>query len=165
MSHPSTTLLNLPSSRLAAIPLAVVMAVSLLTFAGCSAGDPLASGSTDRQTRVIMNLLSVYYGDYLQAQSAPPKDAATFRAYIESRSSDLQRYNLQGPDQLLTSPRDGQPFVIVTGKRLAPKDSPGTPWAAYEQTGALGTQMAVQVRGGVHDLSPEEIAQNFGGKD
>lgn len=141
---------------------AVCVACIVATL-GCSSGDPLTSGSTDRQTRVIMNLLSQYYGEYLQSHSGkPPKDANAFREYVESRSEEFQRYNIQELDQLLISPRDQQPFVIVTGKRVVPSHSPGMPWAAYEQTGLDGVVMAVQVRGGVHDLSAEELGEIIG---
>ena len=59
--------------------------------------------------------------------------------------------------------RDGQ-FVVVYGKRLAPSESPGTPWAAYEQTGVDGKRFAVQVRGANEELSPEQFAAQFPSK-
>jgi len=110
-----------------------------------------------------MNVLSIFYGEYLEShRGKPPQSSADFRQYLESRPEDLKRYKVKNPNQLMTSPRDGQPLVIVCGKRrLAPADSPGTPWAAYEQTGVEGKRMAVRVRGGVHDLSDDEVAQIF----
>ncbi|RIK85351.1 MAG: hypothetical protein DCC67_04155 [Planctomycetota bacterium] len=65
--------------------------------------------------------------------------------------------DIGGIDGLLTSPRDGQPLVIVYGKRIAPKDSPNTPWAAYEQTGVDGKRMVAKVRGTVDELTTAEI--------
>lgn len=110
-----------------------------------------------------MYVLSVIYGEYLDSHlGKPPKDIGAFREYLESRADELEWYNIENLDQLLISPRDGQPLVIVCGKRLAPADSPGTPWAAYEQTGIDGKRMAVQVRGGVYELSADEIDQIVG---
>ena len=144
-----------------AVHVAAFMACTL-SVAGCTPGDPLTSGTSDRQTRVLMNVLSVFYGDYLDAHRGnPPKDVDAFRAYLESRAEDLKRYKLKNVDQLMTSPRDGQPLAIVCAKRVAPPGSPGTPWAAYEQSGVEGTRMAVQVRAGVQELSPDEIEQIF----
>ena len=141
---------------------AAILTACLMAITGCSQGDPFNSGSNDRKTRIVMNLLSVFYGEYLDShQGRPPKDNDAFREYLETRTEDLNRYNLQSIDQLMTSPRDGQPLLIVCGKRLAPVDSPGTPWAAYEQQGIDGVKMAVQVRGGVQDLSADEIDRIF----
>lgn len=144
---------------------ALLLAACLIGTTGCASGDTAAIGPNDRQTRIVMNVLSIFYGEYLDSHAGrPPQDSAAFREYIESRPDELQRYNVQNLDELLNSPRDGQPFVIVCGKRVAPKDSPATPWAAYEQSGLDGIIMAVQVRGGVHDLSASEISQIAGQK-
>jgi len=136
---------------------AILTAVVLATT-GCSSDTDFNAGSTERQTKVTMNVLSIIYGEYLDFHNAnPPKDIGAFRKYLESRAEDLKRYNVEKIDQLLISPRDGQPFVIICGKRSAPSDSPDMPWAAYEQNGIEGKRLAVQVRGGVHELIAEEI--------
>ncbi|MEM8945140.1 MAG: hypothetical protein AAGD11_08150 [Planctomycetota bacterium] len=144
---------------------AIFLLVCMIAIVGCASDDSIHSGSVDRQTRILMSLLSVFYGEYLDShRGIPPQDNAVFRAYMQSRSEELQRYNLQSLDQLLTSPRDGKPFEIVCGKRRAPSDSPDTPWAAYEQQGVDGVVMAVLVRGGVRDLSDAEIQQIVDGQ-
>lgn len=142
---------------------AALVAACLLALVGCSQGDPLTSGSLDRQTRIVLNLCSNFYDEFLRSHGgAPPKDQEAFRAYMESRREDLARYNVKELDQLLVSPRDGKPFLFVVGKRVAPPNSPGTPWAAYEQVGVEGKIMAVQVRGGVHELTADELAKIVG---
>lgn len=142
--------------------LAVILVGSTLTCTGCSSGNTHSSGD-DRQARLVMNVVSIFYGEYLEShRGKPPQSSDEFRQYLESRPENLKRYKVENLDQLMTSSRDGQPLVIVCGKRrLAPADSPGTPWAAYEQTGVEGKKMAVQVRGGVHELSNGEVAQIF----
>jgi len=137
-----------------------ILVAGFLTNTGC--GGKRVSLGDDKETRVVMNVLSIFYGEYLEShRGKPPQNSGDFRNYLESRSEDLTFYHVANPDQLLTSPRDGQPFVIVCGKRHAPKDSPGTPWAAYEQSGIEGKRMAVRVRGGAYELSADEIAQIF----
>jgi hypothetical protein len=116
-------------------------------------------GDDDFQTRRSMSALASFYGDYLSANGAPPKDEAAFRAFLDERLQRIDRMKLGGVDGLLMSPRDGQPLVVVYGKRLAPPDSPNTPWAAFEQTGVDGRRMAAKVRGSVDELSSEEIAK------
>jgi hypothetical protein len=130
----------------------------VLAIAGCSSDTDIYGGSTERQTKVTMNVLSIIYGEYLDSHNGnPPKNSGEFRKYLESQREELRRYNVENIDQLLLSPRDGKPFVIICGKRSAPSDAPDTPWAAYEQNGNEGKRMAVQVRGGVHELTDENI--------
>lgn len=137
----------------------------LLAVAGCGGGGPPGGKGVDQQTRVAMNKISQFYGEYLGLhRSVPPRDAATFRTFLESRPNELKQRRIDDLNQLLKSPRDGQPYTIVCGKRRAPADAPQYPWAAYEQTGVDGKRMAVQVRGGAHELSQEEFAREFSAK-
>jgi hypothetical protein len=118
-------------------------------------------GDADFQTRRTMSTLASFYGDYLGTYGAPPKDEAAFRAFLEERAQGIERMDIGGVDGLLKSPRDGQPLVVIYGKRQAPADSPNTPWVAYEQTGVNGKHMAAMVRGAVDELTADEIAKQF----
>ena len=140
--------------------LATLLMASLLVCASCSTGDSIKPD--ERQARVVMNVLSIFYGEYLEShRGKPPESSDEFREYLESRPEELKRNNVTSVDQLLTSPRDGLPLVMVCGKRVAPPGSPGTPWAAYEQSGVNDKRLAVQVRGGVHEFSTNEIDRLF----
>jgi hypothetical protein len=111
-----------------------------------------------------MSTLASVYGDFLAAHAGnPPKDEAEFRQFLEQYAKGLERMDIGGVDGLLKSPRDGEPLIVVYGKRQAPKDSPNTPWAAFEKTGVEGKRMAVQVRGNVDELTSDEIAKVFPG--
>ncbi|MCI0699640.1 MAG: hypothetical protein L0241_00950, partial [Planctomycetia bacterium] len=63
-------------------------------------------------------------------------------------------------DALLISPRDGKPIVIVPGfsPNLEPKDDEQS-IVAYEQTGADGKRMTVDIRGTVVLVTDEEFAE------
>jgi hypothetical protein len=141
--------------------LACLALLASAILAGCGGGVSPTGGDADFQTRRRMSMVASFYGDFLSANGVPPKDEAAFRAFLEERSVILKRMNLD-VNELLTSPRDGQPLVIVYGKKLAPADSPGTPWATIEQTGVDGKRMAAQVRGAVDELSPEAVEKEFG---
>jgi len=130
---------------------------SWLLSAGCGGGVSPTGGDADFQTRRSMSAVASFYGDYLSAHGAPPKDEAAFRAFLQERSKQIERMNIGGVDGLLKSPRDEQPLVVVYGKRIAPPDSPHMPWAAFEQTGVDGKRMAAQVRGSIEELTTEEI--------
>jgi hypothetical protein len=134
---------------------AAALLLGLAATLGCGGVSPTGGGD-DFQTRRMLGLVATFYGDFLSERGAPPKDEAAFRAFLQERSQRLERMKLD-VDTLLTSPRDGQPFIIVYGKRVAPRDSPNTPWAAYEQTGVDGKRLAAQVRGQIVELTTEEI--------
>jgi hypothetical protein len=130
-----------------------------IALAGCGRGMSPTGGDDDFQARRSMSALASFYGDYLSANGAPPKDEAAFRAFLDERKQRIDRMQLGGVDGLLKSPRDGQPLVVVYGKRLAPPDSPNTPWVAFEQTGVDGKRLGAKVRGSIDELSSEEITK------
>jgi hypothetical protein len=110
-----------------------------------------------------MRIVADEYGEFLATHGGqPPADVAAMRTFLESRLPTLSAdYDVKSPDDLLASPRDGQPLVIVCGKKIAPPDSPETPWAAYEQTGVDGKRLASGVRYGPVELTPEEFARQI----
>jgi hypothetical protein len=138
---------------------AAALLIGLAATLGCGGVSPTGGGD-DFQTRRMLGLVATFYGDFLSERGAPPKDEADFRAFLQERSKRLERMSLSA-DELLTSPRDGQPFVIVYGKRVAPPDSPNTPWAAYEKEGVDGKRLAAQVRGQIVELTADEIAKQL----
>jgi hypothetical protein len=137
-----------------------IVAASELSLAGC--GGSAAGGGDNFKVQQQLNTVASFYGDYLSEHGgAPPQDEAAFRAFLQERAQGIERMDVGGVDGLLTSPRDGQLFVVIYGKRLAPADSPNTPWAAYEQTGVDGKRFAAQVRGDVVELTDAEIASQI----
>jgi hypothetical protein len=142
-------------------PALSLVALIGLALIGCR--DAAAPAGNDALARRQVSLVAMLYGQYLQSHNnLPPADEAAFRSFLnEYGGSRLKEYNIDNLDKLLTSPRDGQPFGIVYGKRLAPADSPGTPWAAYEKTGVDGKRLAAQARGATVELTPEQFAATF----
>ena len=141
---------------------AVALLCGSLAIVGCGGVEPPDASSDDQKTVTLMNTLAVYYNDYLSLyRGRPPKDGATFRKFLKSRADNLKQYEIEDLEQLFNSPRDGQPFTIIFGKRIAVSDSPGTFWAAYEQTGVDGKRMAVRTYGGVDLLDADQFAQEF----
>lgn len=141
--------------------LATLLLATLLVSVGCSSTKTIPDDG-DRTTRAVLGVLSDFYADYLQSHNGKaPKDNADFHKYLESRAEDLKLFNVESPDELFTSRRDGRPLVIVSGQVVAPPDSPRSPWAAYEQKGIDGKRYAVRVRGGIHEMTDDEITQTF----
>jgi hypothetical protein len=128
---------------------------------GCGGGISPTGGDADFQTRRTMSALASFYGDYLSAYGAPPKDEASFRTFLAEDSARIERMDIGGIDGLLKSPRDGQPLVVVYGTKITPAGAPNSPWVAHEQTGVDGKQMAAKVRGEVEELTAADIAKQF----
>lgn len=133
---------------------------------GCNRSVGSSASDADRQTAIALKLAGIAYGEYLAAnRGVPPKDAAALRKHIESRLPDLRANGVTSADDLLISPRDGEPFVVIVGQRLATPDDTEAPWALYEATGAGGKRMIGSARGVVVELSPEEFAQQLPGAE
>ena len=134
------------------------LAAISVVASGCS-GKGSASGG-EEQTTAAMRLLGMQYAAYLGAHNnSPPKDEAAMREWLEAHMDELQPYGVKAVDDLLKSSRDGQPLVIVYAKTIADPSQPDMAWAAYEQTGDGSTRLAVNVRGAVAKLTPEEFAK------
>ncbi len=105
-----------------------------------------------------MRLLGMQYAEYLAAHNnSAPADEAAMRSWLEAHMNELTPYGVKSVDDLLKSSRDGQPLVVVYGKKVADPNQPDMPWAAYEQTGAGGTRLACNIRGAVAKLGSEEF--------
>ena len=143
----------------------LLLATALSICAGCPEGRP-GPDDKDRQTRAVLGVVAEFYGSYLRNRKGKaPKDNEDFHNYLASRAEELKLYNVESPDQLFNSPRDERPLVIVSGQVVAPPDYPESPWAAFEQKGADGKRYGVRVRGGVHELTTEEIDQILASKE
>jgi hypothetical protein len=135
--------------------LAAALVVAAATCSGCGG----ATAGSDDQSRAAMKLLGIEYGRYLAAHGSPPKDEAAWRAYLESRMSDLSAYGVKSVDDLLGKGRDGQPIQVIYGATVTAPHQTEYPWAAYEQTGVGGQRLAVNVRGGLQELAPDEFSK------
>src|SRR5262249_36157886 len=126
------------------IPLAM-----LAGLAGCRSSSPTlyvvpVTPSEDRPKYIAMA-----YMDALQGPKGPPHHVNDLKPYLERHGN---------VDELLVSPSDGQPFVIIWGKQLSggPTDYKGLfPILAYEKKGSGGQRAVTDIRG-VCMTVPEE---------
>jgi hypothetical protein len=131
---------------------------TLVGIAGCGSDDGAAVQDVDSDARTLLRLLANEYGEFMTAnQGRVPKDEAEFRKFIEPKAKTVGTgLKIETVDALLTSPRDKQPLVIVTGTKREPSDAPGSPWAFRERAGVDGQILAVGVRYGPVELSTAE---------
>ena len=134
----------------------VLVAVNLL-LAGCSR----ASSNQGNMNRGPLRLVGIEYGKFEAANRRVPRDRQEFEKFLRGRLDRLAGYGVHSVDDLLVSPRDGQPLIIVCGN--AKSRSERTHWAACEKTGVGGQRMAGDSLGGTSEISEEEFQSVFGG--
>lgn len=122
-------------SRIGGI-LLLVFATSLLGCSGVSEDADLA------KQRMGLGGLARVYGQYMsQHRGRPPRSEKELRKFIESQGAEyLVGLEVETIDELFTSPRDGEPYVVIYGKR---QDV-----VAYEAVGADGKRFYAHNLGG-----------------
>jgi hypothetical protein len=127
--------------------------------AGCGSGGAGAIGSKDDVSH--LRVVGILYGRYMEAHGrAAPANEEQFIAFLQQEPGN---WNKLAPTakELLASPRDGQPLVVVYGRPL--KDDPeiGFPLIAHEKTGVDGQLIAISSSGTIVPKSSEDIARLF----
>jgi hypothetical protein len=117
----------------------------ILTIAlGCS--------SSQHQVSVVesnIGQLSIYYGQFRQAnQGRVPKDEAEFKGFLQK----LPGFDEAKVTEMLTSPRDKQPYVV---RYKAPPPPQGV--VMHEATGLNGIRFAVNINGAVLELDEAQF--------
>jgi hypothetical protein len=144
-------------------PFRCAATLALLIGAALSAGCGSGEGGAVVEKRDVsqMRVVGILYGRCMQANGgAAPANEEKFAAFMQQEPENWNKL-APTPKELLTSPRDGQPLVVVYGRRL--KDDPeiGFPLIAHEKTGVDGQQMVISTNGTVQLKSPDEVAQLF----
>jgi hypothetical protein len=134
-----------------------LVSTSLVAVVGCG-NDGTSVGNVDSDARTLLRLLANEYGEFMNAHDGRiPRDEAEFRKFLAPRTNTVAAGIQFGTiEELLSSPRDKQPLVIVTGTRREPSDAPGVPWAFRERVGVDGQIFAAGVRYGPVELSTAE---------
>jgi hypothetical protein len=135
-----------------------LLGASVVGVIGCGDNGGAAARNVDNDARTLLRLLGNEYGEFMRAhQGRVPKDEPEFRKFLEPRLDAVgASFQISTVDELLSSPRDKQPLVLVTGTRREPSDAPGTPWALRERAGVDGQVFAVGVRYGPVELSTQD---------
>jgi hypothetical protein len=123
----------------------------LLVLAGCSDAP---QGAEDPP--VVKNLydISQAYGLIIGTTQKPP----TSMQQISTTLAELHSAGLgRPPEEVLKSPRDGLPIVVVLGVQLNPEEK-GTIFA-YEQKGADGKRYVMTLSSDVYLKSDQEFAE------
>lgn len=128
-----------------------------LTLVGCS-----KSSTADLSAeRAQMKVLGILYGKFISgSRGAAPKGQEQFVEYLSSTKASWEKL-VDSPEQLLESPRDGKPLVMLYGNAYKKQPAGAAPWLAHEQEGVDGKKWAVNIRGMVEEMDSEQIKSLF----
>jgi hypothetical protein len=125
-------------------------ALGAFALTGCAQEQPFTEEPVKANLRTIHKAYWMIEGYY----NRPPRDMEELRQSI----ADLHALEMGGPtEEVLVSPRDNKPFVIILGKKRLP-DVAGL-ILAYEEQGAGNTRYIVTSRGDILELSNEEFGK------
>jgi hypothetical protein len=144
------------------LPLAGILGAGwLVLLCGCSSSpEPLPVDETVRRLRD----LGQAYGQFTVDHQRPPQNEKDLRRQLE-------KMKLGKPDELLRSPRDGQPFVIVWGFDVrqsgAGQEGAGNKLTAdqagaiymYERQGSGGERYVLYTHGSAVKLTAADFAK------
>jgi hypothetical protein len=127
-----------------------LVATPLAGAVGCSS----AVQPREDETTMDLRHIARAYGVIQSAHNRPPKDVDEIKAIL----TDLHAGQLSGPpDEVLTSARDGQPYVIVLTVNLG--SAPGNDIFIYEQVGKDGSRYVMTTALEVRQVPDAEFAQ------
>jgi hypothetical protein len=119
--------------------------LTCVLIAGCDNGASSRDATDDSHLKIIADSYSLF----LKNNRRLPKDDTEFREFVTQRAAEDPRAEGQTIDQLLTSPRDRQPYVLLT-EQNAP--SGGSIQAAYEQEGVNGRRLIADTAGNIQEV-------------
>jgi hypothetical protein len=117
--------------------------------AGCSSSARRVERPDD-PTRDKLDAIMVAYKQFTAAHNQPPANAEELKPFLKAAGK---------PDELLQSPRDGQPFVILWGVdiRRRPDWAKNRPVRAYEQRGGEQGRYVLSIHGQVELVSEQDF--------
>ncbi len=119
-----------------------------LVLAGCAGTVVINEGKKEEQN---LRFIGRAYVKACSANGQEPKDGEELKAFLKEFGD---------PDTILTSPVDGQPYVILWGTPVARAErGQAEVLLAYEKTGAHGKRLVLNAALLVHTMTEEEFTQ------
>jgi hypothetical protein len=125
-----------------------------VVFTGCSSSNRGTEINLSPEKEAIVHV-GLAYREASNALKRAPKGVEDLKPY-------LKKYG--DPDQVLTSPNDGQRYHIVWGTVATRPTKGNQVFLVYEETGKNGRRYAVDIRLKVYHLTDSEFSQMQGGK-
>jgi hypothetical protein len=118
-----------------------LFALTLMSGCGGGSSEPYIVPLTPSETN--LKFIAMAFTDATSGLERPPKDAEELKKYLK----DIK--GVGNPNEVLISPTDNKPYVIIWGKSPTggPTEYKGMfPILAYEQVGAGGRRAVTDIR-------------------
>jgi hypothetical protein len=139
------------------------MCLGWMLLAGCGrSSGPIAQEQTN------LACLGHMYGMYIsQNKGETPKSLDDLKKFVEKKISQdrLAQLKVASANDLFVSPRDGQPFTLVSYNKLPPM-KPGElpPIVLYETSGRSGQHAVAYLGGNTSTLDEAELQKSLPAK-
>ncbi len=144
-------------SRLLVVLLLFGISATFVGSVGCSSAEP----AVDPVDRAHLKVLGILYGKFLSKnRGQAPANQDQFLDYLRAKRPSWEKI-VNSAEQLMASPADGKPFVVLYGKAYSRQDSLGTSWMAYELEGVNGRHQIINIRGDVEKMDAQQLEQLF----
>jgi hypothetical protein len=110
--------------------------VTLAALAGCSSKRPPPPPAPAESEN--LSKIEWAYDRALQKLGRPPADAEQLKPFLKEYGD---------PEQILRSPRDGEPYVVIYGAQIRKASGMPPPVWAYEKVGSGGKRWVMTVMG------------------
>lgn len=128
-------------------------AVAFTTLAALAASGCSKSGSSEDATATALRQIAKAYSVPISSKQRPPQSLDEIKQVLK----DLHTDGMNPPaDEVLVSPRDKQPYVIILGAMLGTQMSGDI--LIYEKAGAEGKRYVFTMNYEVKQLTDDEFA-------
>lgn len=128
----------------------VASSLVILFLIGCASN----SGPREDETTMDMRAIARIFESTQSFYNRPPKDLEEIRKFLTDFHTDRIG---DEPDKVLTSSRDGQPYVIIIGAQFG--TGMGNEIVMYEKKGAEGKRYVMFTDRSVRQLTDDEFKQ------
>jgi hypothetical protein len=133
-----------------------VLAIVLLAGCGKQSASTKMSHGDFGTLQVTSSMFASYIGE--NGGKTPPDEQA-FRTYLESKQQKLDEQG-KTVDELLTSPRNGEPLIFVYGKKPVPGPM-GMNYYGYEKVPVEGKRLVLASRGMYEEMDEAQFRKFF----
>lgn len=128
----------------------IVSTLVVLLLAGCL----VKSGPREDETTMDMRHIARVFESIQGFYNRPPKDLEEIKKFLTDYHTDGLN---DEADKVLTSSRDGQPYVIIIGSQFG--TGSGSEIVIYEKKGADGKRYVMHTDRSVRQLTDDEFKQ------
>jgi hypothetical protein len=132
----------------------------LATMLAVGCGKKSAASKLSHDDYGTLQIASSMFSTYIGENSGKtPPDEQAFRTYLESKQDKLDEQG-KTVDELLTSPRNGEPLVFVYGKQPV-RGPAGMIFYGYEKAPVDGKRLVLAGRGMYEEMDEAQFRKFF----